>query len=95
MSRIEDVQDDVVIDCIDDEEVEDGNDVSCIESTVSHSASADGPRLIIAPIVSEPASTESPAGVNNLNSPIVAPVEDVVPNSGLDEEKEHFPISNA
>jgi hypothetical protein len=42
MSTVEDVQDDVVIACIDDEEVEGDNDVSFNESTVSHSKTADG-----------------------------------------------------
>ena len=81
-----------MIDCIDDEEVEEGRDDSYNESTVSHFA--DGSRLITAPIVSQHASTESPDGVNNLNSPIVA-TREVVPSSWLGEEHEHFPISNA
>jgi hypothetical protein len=70
MYRIKYIQDDVVIDCTDDEEVEEGHAVSYKESTISHSETADRPRLITAPIVSQLASTESPASINNLNSPL-------------------------
>jgi hypothetical protein len=81
MSTTNDVEDDYVIDCIDDEEVEEGN-----ELTVLHSEDADDPTINSVPIVSHPASTESPAGVNNLNSPIVATRD--VTNSELEEEQE-------
>ncbi len=92
MSTVQDVDfDDVpVLDYIDDEEVEDGNG-----STVSHSEIADGPTLNNGriTILSHPASTDSPTGVNNLNSPIAA--NQAVANSLLAEEQEHFPIPNS
>ena len=90
MSTVQDVDfDDVpVLDYIDDEEVEDGNG-----STVSHSEIADGPTLNNDTIVSHLASTESPTGVNNLNSPIAA--NQAVANLLLAKEQEHFPIPNS
>jgi len=63
-------------------------------STIPHSENADGPRLIPAPIVSQSVSIESPDDVNNLNSPIIVATREVVPNLGLEEEQEHFPIPN-
>ena len=60
-------------------EVEEGN-----ELTVSHSETADDPTINSVPIVSHIASTESPACVNNLNSPIVATRD--FTNSRLEEK---------
>ena len=88
MSSIADFEDDDVNDCIDDEEVQEGN-----LSTVSHSETADDPTINSVPIVSHPASTESPVGINNLETPTV-PTRDVA-NSGLEEGHEHYPIPNS
>ncbi len=75
----------------DDDDVEEGNDLSVHGSAESETAEAPESETAEAPAVHDsPAATESPV-INITSSPIVATDEqDTI--SRVDEEQEHFPL---